>query len=149
MRVTYAPSLLLTIFLFVSPNFASAYRRTNPPRCLIVAPVERLKISKAVFSGLVLEVKGSEGIQVVKFSVAKSWKYVREGEVIVTNMVHHEGPYFRQGRSYLVYAYNREGKLSTGGCSGTLEVEYARDEIRQLDKWKARNKSRVVEAKRL
>jgi len=149
MRVTYAFSLLLTIFLIVSSNLASPYRRPYPPRCFIVAPVERLKISKAVFSGLVLEVKESEGIQVVKFSVSKSWKYARAGEVTVINLVHHEGPYFRQGRSYLVYAYNREGKLSTGGCSGTLEVEYARDDIRQLDKWKARNKSRVAEAKRL
>ena len=143
MRVTYAFSLLLTVLLIASPNLASAYRRTDPPRCLIVAPVERLKFSKAVFTGSVVEVKESEGIQVVKFSVARSWKCVRASEVMVTNLVHHEGPYFRQGRSYLVYAYNREGKLSTGGCSGTVEVEYARDEIRQLDKWKARNKSQA------
>ena len=141
MRVTYSFSLLLTIFLIVSPSLVSAYPRPHRPRCLLIAPVERLKISKAVFSGLVVEVKESEGVQVVKFSVAKSWKHVRAGEVTVTNLVHHEGPYFRQGKSYLVYAYDREGKLSTGGCSGTLEVEFARDDIRQLDKWKVRNKS--------
>jgi hypothetical protein len=41
----------------------------------------------------------------------------------------------------LVYTYERRGKLSTGGCSGTVEVEHARADIRQLDKWKARNKS--------
>lgn len=141
MRVTYSFSLLVTLFLIVSPNLVSAYRTTNRPRCLLIAPVERLKISKAVFSGLVIQVKESEGVQVVSFSIAKSWKHVRAGEVTVTNFVHHEGPYFRQGKSYLVYAYGREGKLSTGGCSGTVEVEFARDDIRQLDKWKVRNKS--------
>jgi hypothetical protein len=142
MRMIYTVLLSLTTFLVVGSNVVSAKRRVSPPKCALVAPIERLKTSKAVFSGRVLEVKESEGIQVVKFTVSKSWKYVRADEIVVTNFVHHEGPYFHQGKSYLVYAYEREGKLSTGGCSGTVEIEHARDDIRQLDKWKARNKAK-------
>lgn len=142
MRVTYTFLLSLTAFLVVGSNAVSANRRVSSPKCAFVSPVERLKTSQAVFSGRVIEVEESEGIQVVKFTVSKSWKYVRADEIVVTNFVHHESPDFHQGKSYLVYAYEREGKLSTGRCSGTVEVEYARDEIRQLDKWKARNKSK-------
>lgn len=141
MRITYAFLVLLTGFMIVGPDLASAHRKVSLPRCLNVAPVERLKTAKAVFAGRVIEVKESGGVQVVKFSVSKSWKYVRAGEVVVTNFIHHEGPYFHRGKNYLVYANEREGQLSTGACSGTVEVEDARDEIRQLDKWKARNKS--------
>jgi len=133
--------VLLTAFLIVYPVATSASRKPIPPKCGFVTPIERLKISKAVFSGRVIEVKESEGIQVARFKVSKSWKYLRAGELLVTNYIHHEGPYFHQGKDYLVYAHEREGKLSTGGCSGTGEVEFAQAQIKQLDKWKARNKS--------
>ena len=132
---------LLTAPLVIYPVVTPASRKPIPPKCAFITPIERLKTSKAVFSGRVIEVKESEGIQVARFKVSKSWKYVGAGELIVTNYIHHEGPYFHQGKGYLVYAYERDGKLSTGGCSGTGEVEFAQDQIKQLDKWKARNRS--------
>lgn len=132
---------LLAVFLVVYPVAASASHKPVFPKCALVTPIERLKTSKAVFSGRVIEVKESEWIQVAKFRVSKSWKYIRAGEVVVTNYIHHEGPYFHRGKNYLVYAYQREGKLSTGGCSGTIEVKHAQAQIKHLDKWKARNKS--------
>ncbi len=141
MRGSYKLLFLLIAFLFVYPVAISASRKPIPPKCAFVTPIERLKTSKAVFSGRVIEVKESEGIQVARFKVSKSWKYTRAGELIVTNHIHHEGPYFHEGKGYLVYAYEREGKLSTGGCSGTVEFGYAQDQMKQLDKWKARNKS--------
>jgi len=122
MRVAYTVLLLLSA-LFVTDSVVSTHRRISAPKCTLVAAVERLKTSKAVFSGRVIEIKESEGIQVVRFSVSKSWKYVRASEVTVTNYVHHEGPYFHQGKTYLVYAHLRKGKLSTGGCSGTMHGE--------------------------
>ena len=140
MRGLFTLLFLLTAFLVIYPVATSASRKPSP-KCAFVTPIERLKTSKAVFSGRVIEVKESEGIQVARFKVSKSWKYIGGGELIVTNYIHHEGPYFHQGKGYLVYAYEREGKLSTGGCSGTGEVEFAQDQIKQLDKWKARNRS--------
>jgi hypothetical protein len=141
MKAPYRLLFCLTAYLVVSPVATSASRKPIPPKCGFVSPIEMLKTSKAVFSGHVIEVKESEGIQVARFKVSKSWKNIRAGELIVTNYIHHEGPYFHQGKGYLVYAYEGEGKLATGRCSGTVEVEYARAQIKQLDKWKARNKS--------
>jgi hypothetical protein len=141
MRGSYKLLFLLSAFVVVYPVATSAGRESMPPKCSLVTPIERLKTSKAVFSGRVIEVKESEGIQVARFNVSKSWKYIHPSEVIVTNYIHHEGPYFQQGKTYLVYAYERKGRLSTGGCSGMVEVEYAQDQIKHLDKWKARNKS--------
>lgn len=135
--------VLLTAFLTVYPVATSASRKPIHPKCDFVTPIERLKRSKAVFSGRVIEIQESKGIQVARFKVSKSWKYLRAGELFVTNYIHHEGPYFHQGKDYLVYAHERGGNLSTGGCSGTGEVEHAQAKIKQLDKWKARNKSQV------
>ena len=139
MRVAYIV-LFLHIASLATANLVSAHRRISAPKCALVAAVERLKTSKAVFTGRVIGMKEAEGIQAVRFSVSKSWKYVRASEVTVTNYVHREGPYFRQAKSYLVYAYLRKGALSTGGCSGTVEVEYASNDLSQLDKWQERNK---------
>jgi len=141
MRGLFTLLFLLTAFHVAYSVATSASHKSIPPKCAFVTPIERLQTSKAVFSGRVIEVKESEGIQVARFKVSQSWKYIRADEIIVTNYIHHEGPYFHQGKSYLVYAYEREGKLSTGGCSGTVQVEYAQAEIKQLDKWKARIKS--------
>jgi hypothetical protein len=141
MRGLFTLLCLLTSFHVAYSVATSASHKPIPPKCALVTPIERLKTSKTVFSGRVVEVNESEGIQAARFKVSKSWKHVRADEIIVTNYIHHEGPYFHKGKSYLVYAYEREGKLSTGGCSGTVEVEYAQVEIKQLDKWKARNKS--------
>ena len=133
--------LFLATTLIVVVNVAPADRRVYPPKCALVSAVERLKASKAVFIGPVVEIQESEGIQVVKFNVSKSWKYVRASEVVVINYVHHEGPYFHRGKSYLVFANLRDGRLATGGCSGTVDVENVRYEINELDKWQGRNKS--------
>ena len=130
----FVPLLLLTKFPIVHAMFL--------PKCDFVTPVERLRTSNAVFSGKVIEVIETEGIQRTKFRVSKSWKNVGVKEITIVNVIHHEGPYFERGKSYLVYAWKQKGHLMTGGCSGTGEVEQAQNEIEQLDKWHAHNKSK-------
>jgi len=103
MRGSYKLLFLLTALLVVYPLGTSASRKPIPPKCAFVTPIERLKTSKAVFSGHVIEVRDSEGIQVARFKVSKSWKYIRTDELTVTNHIHHEGPYFHQVKDYLVY----------------------------------------------
>ena len=141
MRIPIAFVVSLVV-VFVSGFDVTSADRVVAPKCAFETPVERLKTSKAVFSGEAIEVRESEGVQVVMFRVSRSWKNARVREITVTNFVHHEGPYFQRGKRYLVYAYEQNGKLSTGACSGTGEVEYAQDSIKQLDKWSLRNKSR-------
>lgn len=111
------------------------------PKCLSQSPVQMMKTSTAVFFGRAVEVNSSEETQVVRFSVTQSWKGIREREVTLTNFLHHEAPFFRPGNTYLVFAYNREGKLSTGACSGGGAIEYAYRAIRELNRWKAHRRS--------
>ncbi|HSE24957.1 MAG TPA: hypothetical protein VLB68_25075 [Pyrinomonadaceae bacterium] len=126
--------------LVLTTSVCYAHRVVHAPKCALVSAVERLKASNAVFSGRVIEIHESEGMQVVKLNVSKSWKYVRSREVVLTNYIHHEGPYFEQGKSYLVFAYLRNGRLATRGCSGTIAIESVRYEIDELDKWQERNR---------
>ena len=143
MRVSTTFVVALNV-IFVSALNVTSTNRMPAPKCSFVTPVERLKSSKAVFLGEAVDVSETEGIQVVSFRVYRSWKNASVGKLTVTNFVHHEGPYFQRGKSYLVYALERNGKLSTGGCSGTVEVAYAQNEIKQLDKWKSRRKSAAL-----
>ena len=129
--------LMSTTLVVASFSDTSASRSVGVPKCALATPVERLKTSKAVFTGRVIEIQEADGIQIVKFTVRKSWKYVRGKETTIVNYVHHEGPYFRKGQNYLVFAYARRGMLTTGACSGTIDVEFAGDEMQALDKWKA------------
>ena len=129
------------MFLVLKSNGPIARVPISPPRCARVSTVERLRTSNAVFTGRVLEIRESEGTQVVKFDVSKSWKYVHAKEVVVINNVHHEGPYFRESKSYLVFAYLNNGRLITGACSGTIDVELVSYEIDELNKWQRRSRS--------
>jgi hypothetical protein len=112
------------------------------PKCGFETPVQMLNRSSAVFSGRVVEIKGSEQIQIVRFAVTKSWKGARTTDITLTNVVHHEGPFFREGHSYLVFAWGGHRKLRTGACSGTVELDSAGQTIRELDRWRARRISR-------
>src|SRR5439155_5517403 len=83
---------------------AHAVPSSPTPKCDVEPLAQMMKRSAAVFSGRAVEVNGSEETQVVRLAVTKSWKGVRTSEVTLTNFVHHEGPFFRQGQSYLVFA---------------------------------------------
>jgi hypothetical protein len=112
------------------------------PKCDFKSAAQLADGSAAVFSGSVIKVSRSEQTQIVRLAVTKSWKGVRTTEVILTNDVHHEGPFFSKGRSYLVFADYRRGKLTTGRCSGTVDLKIAYHKIPSLDRWKAHRKSR-------
>jgi hypothetical protein len=107
-----------------------------------MSAIERANLYKAVFSGQVLDVKKSGELEEVKFKVLKSWKYVPGNEVVVFNYPHHEAPHYDLSKSYLVFASVDSGRLETHICSGTVEIEFAQKEMRQLDRWWRRNRSK-------
>jgi hypothetical protein len=107
-----------------------------------VSTTERVNFYRAVFSGQVLDIKKSGELEEVKFKVSKSWKYVRGNEVVVVSYPHHEAPHYEVGKSYLVFASVNGNRLETHICSGTVETRFAQKEMRQLDKWWRRNKSK-------
>jgi len=111
------------------------------PKCDFSTLSERFKRSRAVFSGEALEVKQTEEFFEARFKVSKSWKDVRAPEIVVfTYPVGSETPNFVVGRKYLVFAHVFRNKLLAGGCSGTVELENAQDEVRQLERWSRRTK---------
>lgn len=111
-------------------------------RCVNTPAIELAGKSKAVFSGQVIDIKKSEGIEEVRFKVLKSWKHVRGDEVVLFNHPHHEAPHYQVGRTYLVFAGGDGNRLKTGMCSGVRDTQSAQNEIRQLDRWWRRNKSK-------
>ena len=132
---------VILIMLHLTLAGALASPGSFNPKCGFETPVQMLNRSSAVFSGRVVEIKGSEEIQTVRLAVTKSWKGVRTTDITLSNLVHHEGPFFREGHSYLVFTWVGDGKPTTGRCSGTVELDYAAQTIRALDRWKARHRS--------
>jgi hypothetical protein len=103
-------------------------------RCWLPPTPERLKNSTAVFSGQVLDIKSGEQVEEVRFKLIKSWKEVTKTEVIILNTRHHEAAHYQIGKTYLVFAYGDRENLRTGICTGTVEVQYAQNTIRELDR---------------
>jgi hypothetical protein len=134
------PSIL--VVLSTALSFGTASHSAAPHRCVNTPVTELARSSKAVFAGQVIDVRESGEVEEVRFKILKSWKYVRGNEVVVFNYPHHEAPQYQVGRSYLVFAGGEGGRLTTGMCSGTIDLSYAQKEIRQLDRWWRRNKSR-------
>ena len=93
-----------------------------------------------VFTGRAVDVTDSGETQTVTLTIAKSWKGVRSNSVTLINGIDPEGPTFRKGHSYLVFAWAREGAIRTGRCSGTVDIAYARHAIRELNRWQARHR---------
>jgi hypothetical protein len=111
------------------------------PKCGYETPVQMLKRSSVVFTGRVSKVISADQTQIVTLTVTKSWKGARSTELTLTNVVHHESAFFREGDSYLVFAQARDGSFSNGPCSGTVELKWAGPTIRALNRWQARHRS--------
>src|SRR5215471_14060156 len=87
------------------------------PKCPFETPVQTLKRATMVFTGRAVEVTQSGDTQTVTLTVTKYWKGARGSSVTLVNVVDSEAPFFRNGHSYLVFAWAREGAIRTGHCS--------------------------------
>jgi hypothetical protein len=140
-NVMFLPLLKTVLLVAVGLSISSTSAEPSIPKCGYETPVQMLNRSSAVFSGRVVQVNGSEQTQIVTLTVTNSWKGVRSNQVTLTNVVHHESAFFREGHSYLVFAYGRDGNLTNGPCSGTGELEFAGRSVRSLNRWKAHHRS--------
>jgi hypothetical protein len=104
-------------------------------------PAQEFQSVDAVFSGKVVEmteINTENGLNegyLVKFSVEKSWKLVDQSDVIIfTPGVGIRGFPFDVGETYLVYANRKDGKgLETKICHKTAKLEYAKEELKELE----------------
>jgi hypothetical protein len=129
------------LFLFVVTGVSSAYACTCSP------PSQRsaYRDAKAVFIGQVIEVNEKTPIPPklkdavfygVKFRVEKAWKGARGREITLLSDMGllscaHWANKFRVGEKYLVYAYDKE--LFDFGCSRSVHLQYASDDIKRLN----------------
>ena len=134
-------SLLSVAFLVLGAEAALAC--TCAPAQSAAAELER---AAAVFSGKVVEIKRqkrSEGLFArveVVFRVEKAWKGVERKTVSVWTSSQSSacGYGFREGQTYLVYAYeSAPGSLSTGICSRTRRLKDARKDLKELGRGRA------------
>jgi hypothetical protein len=130
--------ILLTAFTFLP----SSYRVSSTPRCIVEPKSVKvaLKQSAAVFSGEVLELKRGGNYIEARLRVERSWKGIDAEEVSVLADSTVESPHYRVGQRYLVFAGTREGKLFTGNCSRTKELEYAQGDLQQLGEGKTKQR---------
>jgi hypothetical protein len=104
-------------------------------------PAQEFEAVEAVFSGKVVEmteIKTGEDVlegYLVKFSVEKSWKLINQSEVVIfTAGVGMCGFPFDIGETYLVYAVRKDRKeLTTRTCRKTAKLEYAKEELKDLE----------------
>lgn len=94
--------------------------------------------SAAVFVGTVTEVVDGGTITMmntVEFDVSRSWKGSVGAEITVATAQDSAacGFNFEEGQEYLVYAYESEGTMETGLCSGTASVADAMSAIAELN----------------
>ena len=118
----------------------------NIPQTLEQEIKGRLKASKAVFSGEILKISETSqrqdvtGLNVtVKIRLKEVWKGQLTKEVIINTPDNSAacGYSFEVGKSYLVFAHSRKGKiLATGLCSGNRALETATEELKILGKGK-------------
>ncbi len=128
---------ILVLFLLTSLTyFPENYGTNSALRCFVEPKSVKgaLKRSTGVFLGEVLQVKNGRNYLEARFRVERSWKGVQTEEVSVLTDGHVESPRYRVGEKYLVFAGIKDGQLFTGICSRTRKLEYAQDDLKQLEK---------------
>ena len=96
----------------------------------------KLKNGSAVFSGEVMSIRASGGLNHITFKVIEFWKGRLTSELTVST--HHNtaacGYDFTIRKRYLVFTDLWENRRSTGACSKNRELEKAGAELKILGK---------------
>lgn len=105
------------------------------------APQEALEQADAVFSGRVVDIQAPKKLITssadplkVTFEVSKVWKGPKSKKLVVVTARDSAscGYSFKSGRSYIVYAHQREGELTTSICTRTKLLSSAEEDLAQL-----------------
>ncbi|MGV2941315.1 hypothetical protein AB5I83_17060 [Mesobacillus sp. LC4] len=119
--------ILLAIGLTTFPTASQACK------CVEEKSIEKeLKASKAVFSGKVIEIKTSFNNRKILFEVEETWKGVSQTEIILEDEWSSCSTDFFEGESYLVYAHEFQGELTTDICDRTRELRSAEGDLATL-----------------
>ncbi|MET1032423.1 hypothetical protein [Domibacillus tundrae] len=133
-------SAALIIFVFITvmtffPSYGAACSCIEPP-----GVKEEFSLSKAVFSGKVIEVEEKKSItglltKSVLFEINETWKGAAQSQVEITtgNGGGDCGYEFKGGQEYLVYANDSDmfgsNELTAIICSRTTEISAAQEDL--------------------
>lgn len=122
-------AFLLTAALTTFPTVSHACK------CVKVPSVEKeLESSEAVFSGKIIDITTSNNNRKILFEVEETWKGVSQTEIILKDEWSSCSLDFIEGESYLVYADEFQGELTTNICDRTKELSGAGEDIAKLGK---------------
>lgn len=127
-------SFSLTVILMIVglTTFPTA---SHACKCVEEPSVEKeLESSKAVFSGKVIDIKNGNNNRRILFEVQDTWKGVSQTEIILQDEWSSCSIDFYKGESYLVYAYDFQGELTTNICDRTKELSSAEEDLATLGK---------------
>lgn len=99
----------------------------------MATPSEQFENATAVFVGTVKNISADGYDNIVDFDVSESQKGSSAKNISVTTSQQGAscGFDFEEGREYIVYAYDENGNLGTGMCSGTSLITEAQNDIDQ------------------
>ncbi|MBT2636908.1 hypothetical protein [Bacillus sp. ISL-39] len=104
-------------------------------KCVEEKSVEKeLESSKAVFRGKILDIKNKNNNRKILFEVEETWKGISQTEIILKDEWGSCSIDFFDGESYLVYAYDFQGELTTNICDRTKELSSAGEDLATLGK---------------
>ena len=102
--------------------------------CMQQTPEEAGQNATAIFEGRVTRIEDPQGEPKVVFQVVRSFKGPSHESLDIRtgNSSAACGYAFEEGKSYLVYANDADGVLSTSLCSRTQPIEHATDDLAVL-----------------
>lgn len=122
-------AILLAVSLTTFPTVSHACKCEEPP-----SVEQELEKSKAVFSGKVIDIKNVKNNRKILFEVEDTWKGVSETQTILADELSSCSLDFIEGESYLIYAYEFQGDLTTNICDRTKELRSAMEDLAALGK---------------
>lgn len=126
--ITFSLAVILTAAtLMIFPTASHACK------CVEEKTVEKeLESSEAIFSGKVIEINNENNNRKILFEVVDTWKGVSQTEIILEDEWSSCSTDFFEGESYLVYAHEFQGELTTDICDRTRELSSAGDDLATL-----------------
>ena len=130
--------LSVAVFLILVMSLVLDVPKTHACSCIMPEPpVASMEKSDAVFAGLVTDIKSpaimmsSMDNNIITFDVSMAWKGIDSNPVKIFSAISSAscGYEFEEGREYLVYAYESEGRLSTGLCTRTALLADASEDL--------------------
>ncbi|MCX7570956.1 hypothetical protein OS242_13485 [Tumebacillus sp. DT12] len=133
-------SLTVWILIAALTVFAAPADRAAACSCVGFTTLEAKDVSDAVFRGTVTEIKkpwmskGTGDLAKITLQVEEVWKGAAVQEIVVSSALSEAscGVEFREGESYLVFAKNDGGRLTTSICNETKKLSLASQALKDL-----------------